>query len=237
MTNIAPVSRPSDARRLQNDALPPLEPGNRLDQKTFHARCEAMATGCRAELVAGVVHMPSPPKSLHGRHHSRLMGWLWTYEGATPGVELLDNATVILGPNSEPQPDAELVATPGKGGQTRINADDYLVGPPELVVEVSSSTESYDLHDKKKDYEGAGVKEYLALALRQAKVLWFVSRHGRFEEQAPGTDGVLRSTAFPGLWLDPAALLRGDRARLLEVLSQGLATPQHEAFARKLQDP
>jgi hypothetical protein len=39
---------------------------------------------------------------------------------------------------------------------------------------------------------------------------------------------------FPGLWLDPAAILAGDTARSLEVLEQGLAGPQHAAFVEEL---
>src|SRR5207245_10909111 len=46
--------------------------------------------------------------------------------------------------------------------------------------------------------------------------------------------GVIRSQVFPGLWLDVAALLRFDLARVLQVLQQGLASPEHEAFAARL---
>ena len=34
--------------------------GQRLDQPTFHALYEAMPPGTRAELIDGVVYMPSP---------------------------------------------------------------------------------------------------------------------------------------------------------------------------------
>jgi hypothetical protein len=51
-------SRASTARK----SLPPLENGDRLDQKTFHARYKAMPKGVRAELIGGIVHMPWPQK-------------------------------------------------------------------------------------------------------------------------------------------------------------------------------
>ena len=69
------------------------------------------------------------------------MHWLSEYETATPGVEAYDNATNILGEQSEPQPDACLLIAPTKGGQTR-SEDDYIVGAPELIVEVASGMES-----------------------------------------------------------------------------------------------
>ncbi len=105
------------------NSLPPLEPGDHLDQKTFHARYEAMPENVRAELIGGVVYLSSRVRAEHGRVHARLMGWLGTYEEATSCVEAFGNATVILGPESEPQPDAILIILPEKGGQTRENPE------------------------------------------------------------------------------------------------------------------
>lgn len=214
-------------------SIPPLENGDHLDQKTFHARYEAMPEQTRAELIGGIVYMASPLKRPHGRLHVCATHWLAEYEYATPGVETFDNATNILGEESEPQPDLCLLIAPDKGGQTRTE-DDYIVGPPELIVEIASSTESVDLHAKRRDYQQAGVREYVVVALRQARVFWFVSRHGQFEELSLGDDGILRSLTFPGLWLDPTALVRREGARIREVLQQGLASPEHAAFVTRL---
>jgi Uma2 family endonuclease len=178
--------------------------------------------------------MPAALRRPHGRSHNRLNWWLTCYEDATPGVEAYDNATTIMGEDSEPQPDACLIVLPERGGQMRVTEDDYLEGGPEFIGEVASSTESYDLHSKKHDYERAGVKEYLVVALQQQRVFWFVNRNGRFEEKAPDADGIIRSEVFPGLWLDPQALLDLNARRLLEVLRHGLATPEHAAFVQRL---
>jgi Uma2 family endonuclease len=220
--------------QAEESKLPPLENGERLDQKTFHVRYEAMPEHVRAELIGGIVYMSSPLKPRHGRMHTRVMSWLANYEDATPGTEAYDNTTAILDEESEPQPDAYLIIAPEKGGQTHLNDEEYLEGAPELIAEVALSRQSIDLHAKRDDYERAGVREYVVIALRTNQVLWFVSRNGRFEDLAPGTDGILRSEVFPGLWLDPAALLRRDGARIREVLQQGLATPEHAAFVSRL---
>jgi hypothetical protein len=63
---------------------------------------------------------------------------------------------------------------------------------------------------------------------------WFVLRGGRFEP-LPLAEGIYRSEVLPGLWLDPAAVVRGDLARVLQVLQQGLASPEHAAFVARLQ--
>jgi Uma2 family endonuclease len=226
-----PEQRPSEPPA---PSLPPLENGDHLDQKTFHARYEAMPEGFRAELIGGIVFVPSPLKQPHGRMHPFVSHWLASYEDATAGVEVLDNATDILSEESEPQPDVLLRILSEHGGRTHVNAADYLEGPPELIAEVASSSESLDLHRKRRDYEQAGVGEYIVVALRQHRVFWFVLREGRYQDLASGSDGILRSESFPGLWLDPAALLRHDRERVREVLQQGLATPEHAAFVARL---
>src|SRR4051812_28894200 len=117
--------------------LPPLENGDCLDQKTFHERYEAMPKHVRAELIGGIVYMTSPQKRPHGELHPHVIGWLYAYQLATVGVELQLNNTQILGPESEPQPDACLFIAPEYGGQVQENEDNYLTGPPELVVELS----------------------------------------------------------------------------------------------------
>lgn len=167
--------------------------------------------------------MPSPLKPRHGKMEPRFIHWLSDYEQATPGTELFSITTDILGEDSEPQPDGMLNIS---GGQVRENEDGYLEGPPELVAEIASSTESYDLHSKK--------REYLVVPLRQRKVFWFSRRGERFEDLPPGADGIFRSQVFPGLWLDPAALLDLDAGRLLLVLRQGLASADHQAFVDRL---
>jgi Uma2 family endonuclease len=219
------------------EKLPPLEPGDHLDQKTFHARYEAMPEHVRAELIEGVVYLPSPLKPRHGRPHSQLMGWLMLYKAATPGTDVLDNTTAILGEFSEPQPDACPLILPEYGGQTRETEDDYLAGAPELVAEVASSSEAYDLHSKRRDYEKAGVLEYLVLIVRSARAVWFVRRDQGFQPLAPGPDGILRSELFGGLWLDAAALFHRDTARVHEVLRQGLASADHAGFLQRLKRP
>src|SRR4051812_18836713 len=135
--------------------LPPLENGDQLDQQTFHARYQAMPEDCRAELIGGIVHMPSPQKVPHSKAQQLVVRWLDEYAEATPGTEALLNNTQILGPDSEPEPDACLFIDPAHGGQVYEDEDEYLHEPPELIVEISSSTESIDLHRKKRDYQKA----------------------------------------------------------------------------------
>ncbi len=170
---IVPVTPRSPGTRQ----IPPLEAGDHLDQKTFHERYTAMPENFRAELIEGMVIVPSPLRLPHGRSHVTFNTWLGTYLAATPGIDGADNATSILGEESEPQPDSSLFVSPECGGQCRI-VNDYLTGPPEWVGEIASSSEAYDLHGKYRDYEKAGVLEYAVVLLREQAVRWFVLRNG-----------------------------------------------------------
>lgn len=216
-------------------APPPLEPGDHLAREEFVRRYEAMPLLKKAELLRGVVYMPSPVSLIqHAAPHLRITTWLGVYEAATAGVVGGDNATLRLGPESEPQPDVLLMIPAHLGGRARVADDGYLEGGPELAVEVASSSVSYDLHVKKDLYAEHGVAEYLVWRVRDQDVDWFTLRGGTYHRLAPGEDGILRSEAFPGLWLDPAALVSGNQAQVLAVLHQGISSPEHAMFAQHL---
>ena len=215
--------------------IPPLENGDRLTRAEFERRYEAMPHLKKAELIEGVVYMPSAVRlRSHGEPHWNLISWLSFYGIETPGVGGGDNSTVRLDLVNEPQPDALLFIDPACGGQARISEDDYIEAAPELVAEVAASSASYDLHTKLEAYRRNGVREYIVWRTLDQAIDWFSLRGERYEPLAAGPDGVFRSEVFPGLWLDPAALIRGDLKRVRTVLQEGLATPQHADFVARL---
>jgi Uma2 family endonuclease len=192
-----------------------------------------MPPGTRAELIDGVVFMPSPVGLEHGEAHVPVIMWLGYYAENTPGVRVMDNATTILGWKGEPQPDGLLRILPECGGRT-WNEGGYVRGAPELVAEVAKTTRYVDLGPKKADYERAGVLEYVVRAIGPDEVLWFGQEQGVLVQRPIGDDGLYRSNVFPGLWLDPQALLAGDTRRLRAVIDLGCATPEHAAFVARL---
>jgi hypothetical protein len=223
------------AQGPSNGTVPPLENGDRLTRAEFERRYDAMPELKKAELIEGEVYMPSPVR--HGRHsnpHIQLAMWLGIYEAYTPGVEAGGNGSIRLDLDNEPQPDGYLIIRPERGGQARISEDDYVEGAPELVGEVAGSSVSYDLGKKRDVYRRNGVREYVVWRVLDGQIDWFVNHEGRFEPMPPAADGILRSTVFPGLWLDPAALVRGDKATVKAVLERGLNSPEHVAFVARL---
>jgi Uma2 family endonuclease len=226
------------SRVALDDAVPALENGDRLTRAEFERRYEAMPHLKKAELIEGVVYVPSPVRHRqHGSPHAQLIGWLFQYAANTPGVEVGDNSSVRLDLDNEPQPDALLLIDPARGGQVRISADGIIEGAPELVAEVASSSVSYDLHAKLHVYRRNGVREYIVWRVLDQEIDWFVLRDGQYERMPVDAQGLLRSGVFPGLWLDPAALIRGDLATVLTIVQQGLASPEHAAFVTRLHPP
>jgi len=220
-------------RRLASAPPRVLVEGQRLDQPTFHALYAALSPGTRAELIDGVVYMPSPVSLEHGEAQIPVIIWLDHYAEQTPGVRAADNATTILGWKGEPQPDALLRLLPECGGRTWVEGG-FVRGAPELVVEVAKTTRYVDLGPKLVDYERAGVLEYVVCAIDPDEIFWFGQEQGVLVQRAIDADGLYRSSAFPGLWLDPQSLLNGDRRRLRAVLDVGCATPEHNAFVARL---
>jgi Uma2 family endonuclease len=189
----------------------------------------------KAEFIEGVVYMPSPVRvRRHARPHARIITWLGHYEASTPGVEVADNATARLDLDNEPQPDAILYVVPERGGQVRISPDDYVESAPDLVVEVASSSVSFDLNTKLHVYRRSGVGEYIVWRVLDGQFDWFVLRGGAYERLATDARGVLRSERFPGLWLNAEALLQGDLATTLRTLDEGLGTADHAALLARL---
>jgi Uma2 family endonuclease len=227
-TAVAPIVPPRP-HASQGDPL--LEAGDRLSRGEFERRYERMPHLKKAELIEGIVYVPSLVRiKKHAEPHIKLAGWLVNYAADTPGVDCADNSTVRLDLDNEPQPDLVLYKSPEKGGQARVSEDDYLEGAPELAVEIVGSSRAYDLHQKKGAYRRNGVLEYLAWITDEPRLVWWELREGEYQEIPRDADELLKSRIFPGLWLDTAALLRGDMKAVLATLRRGLDSAEHKGF-------
>ncbi len=215
-------------------ALPPLNSGDHLSRSEFEQRYNASPEIKKAELIEGVVYMPSPTRlAQHAEPHAQIVTWLGVYSAALPGLKLADNASIRLDFENEVQPDVLLRITSEFGGQTKVTADDYLEGPPELIVEIAASSAAYDLHEKKRVYARNGVREYLVIQIYEQRITWFVLRDGVYQILKMD-EALLRSEIFPGLWLQIDAFWANDLASILNTLQTGLTSAEHKAFVAQL---
>jgi len=118
--------------------------------------------------------------------------------------------------DSAPQPDLALKILPEFGGQSTLEGE-YAAGAPELIVEVSHTTSTWDTGVKLRLYERNGVQEYIIVQPGKRKLSWNVLRKDKYRDLEP-VEGLFRSGVFPGLWLNPTPA----------------ATPEHAAFVERL---
>jgi Uma2 family endonuclease len=210
-----------------------------LKRDEFERRYLAMPEVNKAQLIEGIVYMPSPVRyNAHSKPHMVLSSILVHYAAKTPGLlGFGDNGTVRLDEDNEPQPDVFLLLPTHLGGLAKVDEDDYITGPPALVCEVAASTVSIDLHLKKNAYRRNGVQEYLVWRTEDSAIDWFTLQAGDFVSIPAEPDGTLRSRVFPGLWLSPAMLMAGDLPGIFKLLDTAAATAEHADFVKRLVPP
>lgn len=229
---MSPTTSPPKSR----GNIPELQNGDRLSRDEFERRYHAMPELKKAELIEGVVHMPSPVKiENHAEPHFHFNYWLGHYKVFTPGVRGGDNGTIRLDLDNEPQPDSFLFIDPMCGGQAHIDEEDYVAGAPELAGEIAASSVSYDLHTKLTIYRRNRVLEYIIWRVLDGEIDWFILRGSQYEKLTPDPAGIVRSVVFPGLWLDVPAMIQGEMTKVFAVAQQGLASPEHADFVKQLQ--
>ncbi len=212
---------------------PPLRDGDRLSRAEFMRRWEALPDLKRAELIDGVVHLPSPVSRTHDQHHALFATLLGLYQLATPGCRWGITGTWLMSENSAPQPDLTLEILPEFGGQARIEGE-YSGGAPELIVEISHSTAISDSTRKLRLYERSGVLEYAIVHTKDRQITWYSRADGKFAELAADAEGIIRSQTFPGFWLDTSAFWDSDLAAATSTLQLGIAAPEHTTFIGQL---
>lgn len=164
----------------------------------------------KAELIDGVMIVHSPPLLTHERLFGFLLRLLAGYVEEHDLGEVLGSRTPVeLEVEQAYEPDILFV--------TRDRADIVeskgVFGAPDLVIEIlSAGTIQYDRGPKFRAYEQAGVRE-----------LWLIDPHGpvgteffqlqgmRFVPVMPDDDGILRSVAVPGFWINVDWLWPGER--------------------------
>jgi hypothetical protein len=205
-----------------------LAPGDRMELEEFLERWEQEPGLKFAELIDGVVYMPSPVSVPH-MDSDGLAQSIFGYYRLRSGIcKNRPNGTwVMLG--SAPQPDLALSLNPEYGGQMRLTPRNLASGIPDLIVEICRSSRSYDLGPKLALYQRASVPEYVAILVEERRFEWRVLVQGSYQF-LEAENGIFRSRVFPGLWIDEPAFWREDSARLLAVLDEGLSSPEFLDF-------
>ncbi len=206
--------------------------GMKMTLEEFLRRWEAIPELKKAELIDGVVYVPSPVSIEHENRDIKIIVWLDRYAEQTPGCGCGNNGTwKMLG--QSPQPDSHLRILESHGG-TSPDKTQYHEGAPDLAVEICVSSSKLDFGPKLALYQRAGVQEYMTIEPETQRIVWRALVEGSYQTIEADAAGILRSRCFPGLWLDTAAYWACDRKQMTRTLKAGLATPEHAQFVEEL---
>lgn len=179
----------------------------------------------KAELIDGVMIMPSPPTDRHEKLQIFLLRLVSEYAERFDLGEVRGSRTAVeLAEDQVTEPDVLFVA---KDRASIIN-DQGIFGPPDLVIEVlSASTATYDRGAKFRAYEHAGVRELWLIDPYGPAGTEFYQRAGSiFKPVMPDENGFVHSVALPGFklktsWLWPPERFIPVREALEEMSKAG----------------
>ena len=219
---------------LEWQERPPLNSGDHLSRAEFRRRYGMYPEIKKAELIEGVVIVDSPVHRQHGRPHFQISAILGVFVAHTPGLLAGDNESVVLDQDNELQPDLFVGIDATRGGQVVDSEEGPLMGVPEFVVEVAASSAAYDLHSKLNVYQRNGVQEYLVLLAYEREMRFFRLIDGEYIAVEPDAEGVLRSQVLPGFWFRSDWFWEGRLAELLQLVQEGIGSPEHQEFVGSL---
>lgn len=170
----------------------------------YHRMIEAgILDDRKVELLAGEIVEMTPESPFHRVYGEGLAHYLRT--------RLKDRAWVsearpITLANSEPEPDIAVVRLPWfQYSQHHPYSEDIL-----LLIEISDSTLSKDLNEKKQLYAQAGILEYWVVDVKAKKVIVFQQSDGNnYRIQLEYTTGKITPLSFPDVEIPVEKIFNG----------------------------
>jgi Uma2 family endonuclease len=163
--------------------------------------------GKRYEILGGDLYVTPPPGIGHQRIAGNLYSFLRDFLAGGRGEVLFAPVGVRLSAHDVPEPDLVVVLAENAG---RVQ-DQWIEGPPDLVVEVlSPGTASRDLKTKRATYESSGIPEYWIVDTKAGLIEVLAlegERYARFGLFGRGE--VLRSKRLAGLEIPVTSVLPG----------------------------
>lgn len=161
----------------------------------------------RREIIDGVLFVSPSPSIRHQGAQGHVFVALYNYAEAHGGKAYSAPCDVYFDKSNTVEPDVFYIGV----DQLSQLKENFLEGPPEVVVEVSSpSTRRVDLREKLALYQKFAVPNYWFVDLKAEQILVFVLEGDRYGNPAIKLPGeLLRATRLPGLGVNVAKVLGG----------------------------
>ncbi|MCA9192205.1 MAG: Uma2 family endonuclease [Planctomycetales bacterium] len=158
------------------------------------------------------------------------------YRLASPGLYCCIHPTLELPDNHVVVPGVVLMANHGKHRHASPEPNfERFRGAPNFVADVFSSDTSLDYSDRKHRFAAAGIEEYLAVFdTEPLSWEWNVLNQAEFNLLKPQQDGIIRSSALPGLWFPEVAFAGRDWWTLMAAITRGVTRRGHHEFMHSI---
>ncbi len=176
--------------------LPKVAPGDRMTDDEFFQFAPADR---KAELIGGILVMPSPAYDPHEDRQGFLLTILRTFvRHKQLGIVRGSHTAVHLQTGENYEPDVLFVAAE----RANIVRREGVFGAPDLVIELlSPGTANYDWGVKRRVYAQSGVRELWLIDPNGLDGSAFFQRDESGLKEVSFQDNVLRSLAVPGFYL------------------------------------
>jgi Uma2 family endonuclease len=191
---------------------------------TFDEFLVQLDDGEKADLLGGVVHLAPTDTKLE----NTLTAFVACLIDGFTGARAIDGFTFFcryvckIDDMHAAEPDVGYVRPERK----HLVGDDYLVGGPNIAVEiVSRDSRQRDYGEKRELYQSAGVSEYWIIDPIQRRVEFLRLKDGQYEPVPLEDNRIFRTAVIPGFWLDVEWLLAKELPRgylcLKKILASG----------------
>ncbi|MDC0325322.1 Uma2 family endonuclease [bacterium] len=152
------------------------------------------------------------------------------YRLSTPGMHVCIHVPVQINKRTRLTPGLIAQIGSGKFNQCKPVKYDYFSGPPNFIFDVFRDEQMTAYESRKEVFEQNGVLEYVVWFNSSELPIWNRLINGKYQEVKKGEDGLIRSSALPGLWIPIDAWAKRDIWSILAKISQGITRRGHRDF-------
>ena len=156
------------------------------------------------------------------------------YRLSTPGLYVCVHVPVQLDKKTRIVPGLIAQVNCGKHKQCDPGSYDYFSGPPNFVFDCFKDDQADEYKFRRECFERRGVKEYVAWFLSAKLPEWNRLEDGKFQRVREDPEGLIKSSALPGLWIPMGALEKRDWWCVMATISRGVTRRGHRDFMATL---
>lgn len=156
------------------------------------------------------------------------------YRMYTPGLYVCVSVPVQLNKTTRLTPGFVAQVNSGKFKQCDPGDYEYFSGPPNFVFDVFKDNQRQEYEKRKTLFERSGVIEYVVWFASDKMPIWNRLHKGAYLEISEDEEGLIKSSALPGMWFPIDALAERDWRTIMAKISWGITRRGHRDFMKTI---